>query len=207
MKGKLITLEGTEGSGKSLQTKYLKEHLKNLGLKVMVTREPGSSKIGKSIRRMLLDPKNKSLCDEAELFLYLADRAQHVREIIKPYLEKGHIVICDRFMDATLAYQGYGRKLPLKLVREMNKLATGGIRPDLTIIFDIPVKIGLRRAARVGPWKGDRIEREKLKFHKDVRSGYMAIAKKEPKRVKVVKVNAKPKDIHNKIKMILLQSR
>lgn len=202
-KGKLITFEGTEGSGKSLQGKILCSYLKKLGHKAIFTREPGNTYIGKSIRRLLLDPKNKSLLPAAELFLYLADRAQHVKEIIEPYLRKGYIVICDRFMDATAAYQGYGRGLPLGLIHRLNELVLNGIRPYLTIILDVPLRLGLNRAIKVGPMGGDRIEREKFQFHKNVHHGYMQLAKKEPKRIQVIKVDGSIYNIQDKIRGIV----
>jgi dTMP kinase len=203
--GCFITFEGTEGCGKSVQTKLLSKFLKSNGYKVFVTREPGNTNIGLAIRKLLLDPKNKSLDIITELFLYLADRAQHVKEVIEPYLKKGYIVLCDRFMDATTAYQGYGRKLPLGLIHSLNKLATRGIKPCLTLLLDVPVKLGLQRAKRVGPEGGDRMERQALKFHMDVYKGYHALAKKEPKRFKIVKVNRSIKEIHEEIKKIVLK--
>lgn len=203
MKGRFISLEGTEGSGKSLQSKLLCGYLRGKGIKVVHTREPGNTSISKAIRKVLLDPRNKSLTDITELFLYLADRSQHVEEIIEPDLKKGYIVVCDRFADATVAYQGYGRKLPLSLIYKLNLLATKGIKPDLTVILDIPLKTGLRRAFKVGPYAGDRIEREALAFHKRVRRGYLKLAKKEPKRIKVVKVKSRINDTQGEIRKLV----
>lgn len=203
MKGKLITLEGTEGSGKSLQARLLSKYLKKLGFKVIITREPGNTRIGKSIRKLLLDPENADLNYVTELFLYLADRAQHVKEVIEPYLKKGYIVICDRFIDATVAYQGYGRGLPLALINKLNRLAVRGIMPNLTIILDVPLRLGLKRAIGKGPIGGDRIEREKLQFHRDVRRGYMELAKKEPKRIKVIKGDGDIKSVQKKIQGLI----
>lgn len=197
MKGKLITLEGTEGSGKSHQARLLSRYLVRRGYKVIVTSEPGNI----YIRRFLLDPKNKSLDGVTELFLYMADRARHVREVIIPYLKKGYIVICDRFIDSTVAYQGYGRRLAVGLIHKLNKLAVNGIKPDLTIILDVPLWIGLARA--IGSTGGDRIEREKLEFHRKVHHGYMQLAKKEPKRIKVVKVDSDVSSIQEKIRCLL----
>ena len=199
MKGKFITLEGTEGSGKSLQAGLLSQRLKDAGYSVVPTREPGSTAIGERIRRILLDPGNKNLCNETELFLYLADRAQHVREVIQPALRRGAIVICDRFADATVAYQGYGRKFPLKLVRALNRLAADKVMPDLTIVLDVPIKTGLIRAKRTGPKGGDRMERQKLRFYRDLRSGYLRMANEEPRRIKVVKVRSGVQSVHKKI--------
>lgn len=205
MKGVFITLEGNEGCGKSVQTKLLSEYLKRQGYKVFTTREPGNTNIGLSIRQLLLDPKNKGLDIVTELFLYLADRAQHVKEIIEPYLEKGYVVICDRFMDATTAYQGYGRKLPLDLIHKLNKLATRGIKPDLTILLDISVKLGLQRAKKIGPKGGDRMERQALEFHLDVHNGYLDLARKEPKRFRIIKVQKTIEQTHELIQEIVLK--
>lgn len=203
MRGRFITLEGVEGSGKSLQVKLLKKYLQGGGFKVIVTREPGNTRVGKIIRNILLDPGNVSLSGEAELFLYLADRAQHIKEVIEPHLKRGGIVVGDRFTDATVAYQGYGRRFPLRLVETMNKLATKGITPDLTIILDIPVKLGLSRAVKKGIRGGDRIEREKIAFHRRVRAGYMAIAGKARARVKVVKVKGAPGQVQAEIRQLV----
>lgn len=211
-KGKFITLEGTEGSGKSVQTRLLADYLKKLGYKVIVTREPGNTHIGQSIRKLLLDPKNKSLDIVTELFLYLADRAQHVREVIEPYLKKGYIIICDRFMDATMAYQGYGRKLPIDLIKKLNQLATRGIKPDLTILLDVPVELGLKRAIaeadkgkKKGPKGGDRMERQAIDFHYDVHNGYLSIAKKEPKRVHVIRIKNNIDNTQKEIRKLVLK--
>lgn len=202
MKGRFITIEGTEGSGKTRQAKLLCAYLKGLGYRVIHTREPGDTNIGRAIRKILLNPENKSLTDMAELFLYLADRSQHTEEIIRPYLKKGYIVVCDRYIDATVAYQGYGRKLPLSLIHRLNRLATKGLKPDLTIILDVPLETGLRRAIKVGRYAGDRIERETLAFHRRVRRGYMELASKEPKRIRVIKANGKIRDIQREIRRL-----
>lgn len=197
MKGKLITLEGTEGSGKSRQAGLLCRYLEKFGYKVVLTTEP----VNIYIRKLLLNPKNRFLDSTAELFLYLADRAQHVKEIIIPYLKKGYIVICDRFIDSTEAYQGYGRRLQLGLIERLNKLAAKGIKPDLTIILDVPLKLGLKRAK--GSGGGDRMEREKLQFHRRVHNGYKQLAEKEPKRIRIVKVDGDIMYIQEKIRRIV----
>lgn len=190
-----ITFEGPEGSGKSTQINKLSSFLKKKGLKLIKTREPGGSRISEKIRRILLDRKNKKLCAGSELLLYLASRAQHIEDVIKPALKNKTIVLCDRFSDSTLAYQGYGRGIPLKTIRTMNNFATGGLKPDLTFVFDIPVKKGLLLA---GKFKGrkDRLELEKVNFHRKVRLGFLKIAGSEPNRVKVVKVDGSIEDIH-----------
>lgn len=203
MRGKFITFEGAEGTGKTLHTKMLCAYLRKKGLEVVHTLEPGSTRVGKKIRNILLDPKNKGMTDLAELFLYLADRNQHVTELIIPNLKKGKIVICDRYYDATVVYQGYGRGISLPIIKKLNQLATKGLKPDLTIVLDVPVKLGLRRAFRTGPYRGDRIEREKIVFHQRVRKGYQKIAKQEPKRVKVVKTTLTIAQVQQKIKQLV----
>ena len=191
-KGFLITIEGCEGSGKSTQSKLLKQYLKNKQLKVVLTREPGGSKTAEKIRNIFLSPKNaiSSIC---ELMLYEAARAQHFHETIKPYLEKGYVVICDRFTDSTIAYQGYARKLNINVIEKLNLIATDGKTPDLTIYLDINPILGIKKA-KITQGKdfrnGDRIERESLKFHNDVRKGFLALVKKYPNRVKKIKTSS-----------------
>ena len=199
MKGIFITLEGTEGAGKTVQSKKLCAWLEDKGYEVVHTMEPGSTKIGKSIREILLDPKNKSLTDISELFLYLADRNQHVIDVIIPNLKKGKVVVCDRYIDATLAYQGYGRGLPIGFVKKLNKFATNSLKPDLTLIFDIPLSLGLKRARKVSGNGGDRMEKEKNTFHRRVRAGYFSIAKREPKRVKIIKVKGSIAQVQKRV--------
>ena len=180
--GAFITFEGIEGSGKSTQAGLLQTFLKEQGLEVLVTREPGGSPIGEQIRHILLDPGNHGMVPLAELLLYEASRCQHVEAVIRPALQAGKMVICDRFFDASTAYQGYARGLDIKMVGDLNLVATGGRKPDLTIVLDLPVDVGLRRLGR----ELDRIEREAVAFHERVRQGYLRIAADEPERVKVV---------------------
>jgi dTMP kinase len=182
VQGTFITFEGIEGSGKSTQAALLKAFLEEQGLDVLVTREPGGSPIGEQIRRILLDPGNHGMVPLAELLLYEASRCQHVEAVIRPALERGRTVICDRFFDASTAYQGYARGLGIKMVSDLNLVATGGRKPDLTIVLDLPVDTGLQRLGR----SLDRIEREAVEFHERVRQGYLQIAEDEPGRVKVV---------------------
>ena len=188
--GLFITFEGIEGCGKSTQVKLLSDELKDKGNTCIVTREPGGTYIGSKIREILLNPDHNGMASEAELLLYSADRAQHVREVIKPAIDSGKLVICDRFMDATVAYQGYGRGLEMSLISELNKIASINTRPDLTFLLDCPVEIGIGRALERNSKKGhagdDRFEREVMAFHQKVRDGYLSIAKSEPDRIKVI---------------------
>jgi dTMP kinase len=184
MKGKFITFEGSEGSGKSTQAKLLCDYLRRKKIPVVLLREPGSTPIGEKIRKILLDPANKKMGVVCEMLLYMAARSQLVEQIIKPELKKGKFVVCDRFLDATLAYQGFGGGLDVKLIKQIGSLATSGIKPDLTFLMDIPPEEGLRR---VGKAK-DRMELKKLSFHHKVRRGYFALVKAEPRRIKVIPV-------------------
>lgn len=193
MNGVFITLEGVEGCGKTTQMTLLGQRLEAEGRRVLRTREPGGTPIAETIRGILLDPANTALCPVAELLLYEAARAQHVAERIQPALEAGTIVLCDRFADSTTAYQGAGRVLPRDTVLNLHRVATGGVWPDLTIVFDVPVAMGLERAAAVG--HRDRIECEPLEFHERVRAEFLRIAEAEPERVKVVDAAQPPEAV------------
>ncbi len=182
MRGALITFEGIEGCGKTTQARLLVDTLKSAGHDVLAVREPGGSAIAETIRAILLDPANTAITPVAELLLYEAARAQLVAEVIRPALERGAIVVADRFYDSTTAYQGAGRGLRNVDFTTLNRLATGGIKPDLTIFIDIPAEIGLARAKNGAA--GDRIEREPLEFHNRVRQGFIAISAAEPDRVR-----------------------
>lgn len=180
-----ITFEGCEGSGKSTHSSLFCAHLKAAGIPAVHTREPGGTGIAEAIRRILLNPRN-SIAPVAELFLYEAARAQHMHDIILPALKAGKVVVCDRFTDATVAYQGYARGIDLVTIRRLNATATGNRAPDLTIYLDIPPAAGLVKAKKV-KHGGDRLDREALSFHKRVREGYRAAARREPSRILVVK--------------------
>ena len=182
-----ITFEGTEGSGKTTQINHLANKLSEAGYSVQNTREPGGSNVGNQIREILLNPVNEGLSATSELLLYAASRAQHVREVIVPALKNGKIVISDRFSDATVAYQGYGRNLDLVLINHLNQIATGGLVPDLTFLLYLPIEIGLQRASTSRD-ELDRIERENLEFHERVQNGYLAIAKEGTNRKTVIRV-------------------
>ncbi|GAB6125188.1 dTMP kinase [Humidesulfovibrio idahonensis] len=186
-----ITFEGIEGTGKSTQIALLKARLEALGRRVHLTCEPGGSRIGAELRRVLLSLENRDLCPRAELFLYLADRAQHVAQVIRPALANGEIVLCDRFADSTVAYQAYGRGLDAELLHGLNTLAVDGLWPDLTILLDIDPAVGLTRAVNRNKAEGKtvaegRFEAESLAFHTSVREGYKALALRFPERIKLV---------------------
>lgn len=181
MKGMLITLEGGEGCGKSTQIRLLFEDLKRQGKKVFLTREPGGTRTGDAIRNILLDAKTEKLSGVCETLLYMASRAALVDEVIAPKIREGYIVLCDRWLDATVAYQGYGEGVDLKWIRAVGEKVTQGIQPKITIYLDLPPTAGLRRAK--SHKAADRMELKKKSFHEKVRQGYLAIALREPKRV------------------------
>ncbi len=196
-----ITFEGGEGSGKTTQIRLLAKALQKQGYSVLTTREPGGSSIGKEIRKLLLHARPKQLSSLAELLLYEAERAQHVEEVIKPALQN-QIVLCDRFMDATLAYQGYGRGFEAKLIEELNRIACRGLKPDLTFLLDCPPEFGLKRAQKrlqQSKSREGRFESEKLAFHQKVRKGYLDLAKRNKRRFVVMDARAEVKEIHNRI--------
>lgn len=184
-KGVFITFEGCEGCGKSTHSRLLYDYLEKLGYRCVITREPGGTRAGEEIRKILLHSDGINISDMTELFLFESARAQIVTQTIKPALKKKMVVICDRFSDATLAYQGYGGKIPARTIKTLDKIATGGTRPDLTIILDIDTETGLDRAKRKGC---DRMENKALSYHRRVKAGYLAIARREPARVRVVRV-------------------
>lgn len=179
MRGVLITFEGVEGSGKTTQMARLGRWLRSRGHRVEVTREPDGTPLGVGVRRLF----ERGPQPLTEVFLFLAARHQHVSEKIQPWLDKGRIVLCDRYTDATVAYQGYGRGIDPETVRELNVHATGGVLPDLTLLFDLDPTEGFRR---IGARKLDHFEREKLAFHRRVRRGYLQIHRAEPKRVRII---------------------
>ena len=202
---KLITCEGIEGSGKSTQILLLADHLRHQGRDVVVTREPGGCPIADAIRRILLDPCNQQLCANAELLLYAAARAQHVEEVIRPALNKDAIVLCDRYIDATIAYQGFGRGLDLSLIQQLNQVASVGLLPDLTLLFDLPVAVGLSRAlARnaVAVENEGRFEAESLAFHERVRAGYLLGANQE-ERFSIVDATGSPEQVSERVTRIV----
>ena len=200
MRGKFITFEGSEGSGKSTHSRLLYDYLKSRGLDVIYIREPGGTKISEAIRGLLLDCKNEDMAPEAEMLLYMAARAQLIAQIIEPALKKGRIVLCDRFLDSTLAYQGYGLGINLKLIRDVGGFATRNTVPDLTIFLDLPAREGLKACSRIKT--KDRIEKRPIKFHLAVRSGYLKIARQEPKRFKIIKVEKDMRLTQKKVRIL-----
>jgi dTMP kinase len=181
-----ITFEGGEGAGKSTQIRLLQKYFEELNVPCLATREPGDTALGGLIRKLLLEVSAEIIAPLTEVFLYLADRSHHVSQIVVPAISAGKIVLCDRFTDSTLAYQGYGRGIDLAWLRELNNTATGFTRPDLTFLLDCPVELGLSRTAArkygAGNAREDRFERETIAFHEKVRAGFLALAQREPGR-------------------------
>jgi dTMP kinase len=208
--GDFITFEGIEGSGKSTQIRLLFEFLKGRGVDVKMTREPGGTVIGEKVRGILLDPTTKGLIPRAELFLYAAARLQHIEEVIQPALDEGKVVLCDRFMDATVAYQGYGREVPLNEVKVVNSLVTVDLKTDLTILLDLPVEVGLSRARERNLADAasatSRFEEEDLVFHQRVREGYLAIAAAERNRVKIIPADQPMEKVARQVQAVVTRS-
>lgn len=204
-KGLFITIEGPDGAGKSTQVPFLKRTLEEKGYNVVLTREPGGTVIGEKIRELLLDKTNKEMSDTTEALLYAASRAQHVAELILPALKEGKVVLCDRFVDSSIAYQGEGRGLGMGPIENINDFATMGLKPDLTIFLDIDPEKGLKRVKATK--EVDRLEQEKLDFHRKVYKGYKELAKKDPKRIKVIDASQTmeevSRDIEREIKILI----
>ena len=209
--GYFITFEGVEGCGKTTQIRLLGECLESLGYSVVLTREPGGCSIADKIRAILLDADNSEMCSLTELFLYAAARAQHISEVILPALKTGSIVLCDRFTDATIAYQSAGRGLDRSTVDTLNLLACQSLHPDLTILIDCDPVIGLGRAhSRIESLSGPREERfelETLEFHQRVRTGYLTLARQEPHRFITVDAGGSIDDVSARIAENVLQNR
>ncbi len=189
---RFITFEGGDGVGKTTQIQALEKYFIQANHSCLVTKEPGGTPLGAVIRKALLGPADHDIAPSTELFLYLADRAQHVEEVIMPAIKAGRIVLCDRFTDSTLAYQGYGRGIDLDWLRRLNKMASGTTIPDLTFLLDCPVELGLARTAHrqaqlagVSP-RPDRFEREQIEFHERVRAGFLELAENEPSRFRII---------------------
>jgi len=203
-----ISFEGIEGSGKTTQAKHTVRFLQDKGHDCVITREPGGTRIGEKIRAILLDPLSKDMDPLTELLLYTADRAQHVKEYILPLLSDGKIVLCDRYYDATMAYQGFARGLDIGLIEKIHKLLFENLKPDITLLLDLPPEIGLERA-----WKqinnGNRIsqetrfEEERLSFHKRVRAGYLELSRLEPERFRIIDASKDEHEVREEIIKIL----
>ena len=193
-KGLFITFEGADGCGKTTQLKMLAEYLTNKGFEVLITREPGAKGLGEKIREILLNYEG-DVSDRCESFLFLADRAQHIDMVINPAIESGKIILCDRHTDSSVAYQGFGRGLPVERIKMLNDLAVNGRYPDMTLVFDVDVETSMKR---VGNEK-DRMESAGMEFFNRVRQGYLDIAKQEPQRVKVLDAKKSIEDIHKDV--------
>ena len=193
-----VTFEGVEGSGKSSHLRELAAHLRGSGREVVETREPGGTPAGVAIRRLLLGPEAVPLAPLTELFLYCADRTQHLTEVVRPALAAGRVVLCDRFSDSTIAYQGYARGLDLTALRALDARARDGVAPDLTFLLDCPVADGLARARRRAG-VADRFERETVEFHERVRAGFHALAAAEPGRFRILDSTAPFGDVQARI--------
>jgi dTMP kinase len=187
LRGLFITFEGPDGAGKTTQVKAFAEALAQRGHDVLVTREPGGTAISDKIRELILDPSHREMDDVTEALLYAASRAQHVREKVLPALARGKVVVCDRFVDASMAYQGFGLGLPVHKIKEINEFATGGLVPDRTYLLDLPVAVGRERLhTRAGL---DRIEQKEAAYHERVREGFHTLAKEHPARIRVIDAN------------------
>ena len=205
-----ITFEGIEGCGKTTQIHLLKDFLEQRGYSVVATREPGGTQIGDSIRKILLDSRNANIDIRTELLLYQASRAQHIKDVIRPALEQGYIVLCDRFTDATSAYQGYAQGISRDLIESLNQFATDNLTPDFTILIDCPAEIGLKRARnrkvtvnqRVSE---DRFEEKGIIFHQTVRLGYLQIAESNSNRIYIVDGRKDPLIVHREIQSTVLK--
>lgn len=197
-----ITLEGIEGSGKTTQIGRLVEYLENRGLECITTRQPGGTPIGETIRSILLDPSNRDLDPMAELLLYMADRAQHINAFIKPCLNAGQVVVCDRYFDATLVYQGFARGLDIELIQKLHRLLFEDLKPDVTLLLDLAPQVGLGRAweqLNQGQRSGheSRFEAEAIVFHEAVRAGYLELARLEPDRIQIIDAAQTEDQVHD----------
>jgi dTMP kinase len=203
-RGLFITLEGIEGSGKSTQIRHLADVLTKAGYRVLQTREPGGTATAEAIRQILLTTSShEPLTPQAEALLILAARCQHVMHLILPALQRGTVVLCDRFSDSTFAYQGFARGLDLQWLRAANEVATGGLTPDLTVVLDLPVSVGLaRRQADHG--QQNRLDHEAERFHRKVRRGFLALAAEEPRRMKIVNANRPAQEVGDELTEIVI---
>ncbi|MCE2907199.1 MAG: dTMP kinase [Anabaena sp. CoA2_C59] len=202
MSGKLIVFEGVEGCGKTTQMQLCFQWLESLNISVLLTREPGGTELGKDLRALLLEKSlSKPVGEITELLLYAADRAQHIEEELKPNLDTGKFILCDRYTDSTIAYQGYGRGLDMSLINNLNQIATGGLKSDITIWLDVDVEVGLSR--KRGQTKLDRIEQETMDFHRRVQQGYTELAVSNPSRIVKIDGNYNQDIVQKNIQEIL----
>lgn len=204
---RFVSFEGGDGTGKSTQIRALESYLIRCGRSCVVTCEPGGTSLGKLIRQVLLEVGDHEIAPSTELFLYLADRAQHVSQVIRPAIESGQIVLCDRFTDSTVAYQGYGRGIDIKNLRQFNEIADDGVSPDLTFLLDCPVELGLvrtnQRRSVAGELRQDRFEREKIEFHEKIRAGFLTMARAEPARFRVIDAAQPVEEVTRDIQKII----
>lgn len=200
MQGLFITFEGPDGCGKTTQMKLLAEYFEKKGKEVVLTREPGGKGLGEKVREILLNYDGE-VSDRCESFLFLADRAQNIDIIVNPAVKEGKIVLCDRHIDSTVAYQGYGRGLNIDRINMLNNLATNGKKPDLTLVFDVDVETSMKRVGK----EKDRMESAGIDFHNRVRKGYLELAKHEPKRIKVLDATKSIEEIHKDVINILAE--
>lgn len=213
-RGLFVTIEGPEGAGKTTQARRLHDALQPL-IPVVLAREPGGTLIGEAIRAVLLDDRHRGMAAETEMLLFAASRAQYVRQIVRPALDAGTCVLSERFVDASIAYQAYGRGLPIEVVRRVNDVATAGLRPDLTLLIDVEPALGLRRARNASgkdgtPGRGDRLEQEDESFHARVRAGFLEMAREEPSRFALIDGGRPPDDVHAALVVVvrgLLEAR
>ncbi len=203
-RGLFFSFEGNDGSGKTTQILKLKDMLQAMGQEVLLLREPGGTAIGEKIRAIVLDKDNPEMCDVSEMLLYAASRAQLVHQVIEPAISKGICVICDRFVDSSLAYQGFGRQLGLENVREANRMAIGGHMPDLTFFMDVDADTAMARRNASGE-EADRLEREHMDFHRRVYEGYQFLSEESPERIRRIPVKATPDLVFEEIMRHVIQ--
>ncbi len=198
-----ITLEGPEGSGKTMQLPKLADFLRQCGFDVLTTREPGGTSISEQIRTVLHNLENKEMNPRTEILLYQASRAQLVEQVIQPHLERGGVVLSDRYADSTLAYQGYGHQIDIERLKVLVEFATGGLKPDLTLLLDVDVETGLRRKELKGEW--NRLDAYDLDFHQRVRQGYLRLAHDEPSRWVVIDASQSPKQVQSDMRRVVTE--
>jgi dTMP kinase len=202
--GLFITFEGIEGSGKTTQIGITGDYLEKKKIPFIITEEPGGTGLGSELRQILLDKTSLAITEKAELLLFAADRAQHIEEVILPAMSEGKVVLCDRFSDATIAYQGFGRGVDVDFIRKVNSFSSQSLKPDLTLLFDIPVAAGLKRITdRISPTGKtsleDRFEREKAEFHQRIREGYLSLLRDEPDRIRLIDGSRKVDEVAKEV--------